>query len=200
MGNFGTAVRVTHTRAHCVQTCTNSCVLSAASCWILNTATLCLNWSCREIGNSRFAPRDIFLQVLFVTCFPVGKAGGVLSWWKEKACICGRYLRLYRVSESVQPIWGGPKAWSCNVTLGAWSERYFASEWSGLEICGWECEVCECVRVVTELAEYRLGSARVQEAIWDKGGTEQCFCVWKQEQKTSARDVNFCTLQEHTNR
>jgi hypothetical protein len=72
----------------------------------------------------------------------------------------------------------------------------------GLEVCELECEVCECVRVVTELAKYRLGSVGMQEVRWDKGGTEQCFCVWKQEQKASARDVNYCTstLQEHTSR
>jgi len=70
----------------------------------------------------------------------------------------------------------------------------------GLEVCDWECEVCECVRVVTELAKYRFGLVGVQEVRWDKGDTEQCFCVWKEEQKASARDVNYCTLQEHTGR
>lgn len=53
---------------------------------------------------------------------------------------------------------------------------------------------------MTELAKYRLGSVGVQEVRWDKGGTEQCFCVWKQEHKASARDVNYCELQEHTSR
>jgi len=54
---------------------------------------------------------------------------------------------------------------------------------SGLQVCDWECEVCECVKVTTELAKYRLGSVGVQEVRWDKGDTEQCFCVRKQEQK-----------------
>lgn len=73
---------------------------------------------------------------------------------------------------------------------------------SGNEVCDWECEVCECVRVVTELAKYTSGSMGVQEVRWDKGGTEQCFCVWKQEQKVSAKEVSYCTntLQEHTTR
>jgi len=56
--------------------------------------------------------------------------------------------------------------------------------------------VCECVRVVTELAKFRLGSVEVQEVSWEKGGTAQCFCVWREEQKASAREVNYCTLQE----
>jgi hypothetical protein len=46
---------------------------------------------------------------------------------------------------------------------------------SGLEICNLECEVCECVRVVTELAKYRSGSVGEQEVRWDKGGTELGF-------------------------
>jgi hypothetical protein len=55
---------------------------------------------------------------------------------------------------------------------------------SRFEVCEWECEVCECVKVVTELAKYRLGSVGVQEVSWDKGGTAQYFC----------REVNCCTL------
>jgi hypothetical protein len=54
--------------------------------------------------------------------------------------------------------------------------------------------------VVTELAKCRFGSVGVQEVRWDKGSAEQCFCLWKQEQKESARDVNYCTLEEHTSR
>jgi hypothetical protein len=40
------------------------------------------------------------------------------------------------------------------------------------------------VRVVTELAKYRLGSVGVQKVSSDKGGTAQCFC----------REVNYCKL------
>ena len=68
-----------------------------------------------------------------------------------------------------------------------WNVRFVCMSWS-------------LKTVVTELVEYRLGSVGVQEVGWDNGGIERAegrASVFGNRNKYKARNMTYCTLQEH---
>ena len=141
-------------------------------------------------------PEILFFNFFVLRGFLSVRQEASSGWWrKEKACRNGRYLRVYWVNDSVQPILGGPSAWGCD----AWLGKFFLCENRAMEVdlrfvTGNVRFVSGNVRFVT--GNVRLvsvsglwqnwrstGSLGMQEVRWDKGGTEHCFCVWNRKKK-----------------